>query len=67
MSKVLGLGAWEQLGEKISGHVLSRTINKLDRAFFNIIVDEMPLDVNVFSSGLKLPLRMSERNSGLVI
>ena len=66
-SKVLGLGTQEWLGEKIGSHVLSRTINQLNRAFFNGIVDEMPLDINVFGSGMKLPLQMSEHNSGLVI
>ena len=67
MSKVLGLGARKQLGEKIGSHVLSRTLNKLNRAFFNRVVDEVPPDVNMFSSGVKLPLQMSKHNSRLVI
>ena len=67
VSKVLGLGTWEWLGEKISSHVLSRTINKLNRAIFDGIADEMPPDIDVFSLGMKLPLQMSECDSGLVI
>jgi hypothetical protein len=56
VSKVLGLGARERLGEKVGGHVLGRTINKLDRAIFDQVADEMSLDVNMFSSGMELPL-----------
>ena len=67
MSKVLGLGARKWLGEKIGSHVLGSTINKLYRALFDRVVDEMPTEIDMFSSGMKLPLRMSEHNSGLVI
>jgi hypothetical protein len=67
VSKVLGLGAREWLGEKVGGHVLGRTINKLDRAIFDRVADEMPPDVDMLSSGMELPLRMSERDSGLII
>ena len=67
MSKVLGLGAQKWLGEKIGSHVLGRTINKLDRALFDRVADEMPMDIDMFSSGVKLPLQMSKHNSRLVI
>ena len=55
------------VGEKIGSHVLGRTINKLNRAFFDRVADEMPPDIDMFSLGVKLPLQMSECNSGLVI
>jgi hypothetical protein len=50
VSKVLGLGARERLGETVGGHVLGRTINKLDRAIFDRVADEMPLDVDMFNN-----------------
>ena len=33
--KMLGLGAWKQLGKKVGSHVLDRTINKLNGAIFD--------------------------------
>jgi hypothetical protein len=56
VSKVLGLGARERLGEKVCGHVLGRTINKLDRAIFDRVADEMSPDVDMLSLGMELPL-----------
>jgi hypothetical protein len=35
VSKVLGFGAWEWLGEKVSSHVLGRTVDELNRAIFD--------------------------------
>jgi hypothetical protein len=65
--EVLRFGAWERLRKKVGGHVLSWTIYELDRAIFNRVADEMPPNVDVFSSGMELPLRMSECDGGLVI
>jgi len=67
VSKVLGLDAWERLCEKVGSHVLGRTVDKLNRAIFDRVADEMPPYVNMFCSGMELPLRMGERNSGLVV
>ena len=33
--KMLHLGTWKWLGQKVSGHVLGRTIYKLDSAIFD--------------------------------
>src|SRR5882762_10847320 len=62
VSKVLGLDAWERLCEKVGSHVLGRTVDKLNRAIFDRVADEMPLYVNMFCSGMELPLRMGERD-----
>ena len=67
MSEMLGLGARKWLSEEICSHVLSWTINELNRAFFDRVVDEMPRDIDMLGSGMKLPIWMSKGNSGLVI
>ena len=36
-------------------------------AIFNRVVDEVPSNIDVFCSGMELPLQMSECDSGLVI
>ena len=65
--EVLHFGAWERLHKKVSGHVLSRTIYKLNGAIFNWVANEMPLNINVFCLGMEVPLRMSKCNGRLVI
>jgi hypothetical protein len=64
---MLRLGAWKQFSQKVGGHVLSRTIYKLDRAIFDQVVDKMPLNVDIFCSGVKLPLRMSKCDGALTV
>ena len=63
---MLRLG-WKQLSQKVSSHVLSRTIYELNKAIFNQVADKMPLNVDMFCSGMKLPLRMSKWDGGLTV
>ena len=56
MSKMLGLGTRKWLSEEIGSHVLSRTINKLDRAFFDRVVNKVPPNINMFGLGVKFPV-----------
>ena len=64
---MLRLGAWKQLSQKVSGHVLSKTIYELDRAIFNHVADEVPPNIDMFCSGMKLPLRMSKCDGRLTV
>ena len=64
---MLRFGAWKWLSQKVGGHVLGRTIYELDRAIFDRIADEVPPNVDMFHSGVKLPLRMSKCDSGLTV
>ena len=64
---MLRFGAWKRLSQKVGGHVLGRTIYELDRAIFDRIADEVPPNIDMFRSGVKLPLRMSKCDGGLVI
>ena len=57
----------KQLSEKVSGYVLSRTIYELNRASCNQVADKMPLNINMFCSGMKLPMTMSKLNGGLTV
>ena len=63
---MLRLG-WKQLSQKVSSHVLSRTIYELNKAIFNQVADKMPLNVDMFCSGMKLPLRMSKCDGGWTV
>ena len=65
--KMLCFGAWKRLSQKVGSHVLGRTIYELDRAIFNQVVDKMPPNVNMFCSGMKLPLRMSKCDGGRTV
>ena len=65
--KMLCFSTWKRLCEKVSSHVLSRAINKFDRAVFNRIADEMPPNVNIFCAGMKLPFQVGKCNCGLII
>jgi hypothetical protein len=56
MSEMLSLGARKRLCEEIGGHVLGRTINELDRAFFDRAVNRVPPNIDMFGSGVKLPV-----------
>ena len=56
VSEMLGLGTRKRLSEEIGGHVFGRTINELDRAFFDRVANKMPQNIDMFGSGVKLPV-----------
>ena len=67
MSEMLGFGTRKRLSEEVCSHVLSWTINEFDRTLFDWVVNEMPPDINMPGSGVKLPVWMSKSNGGLVV
>ena len=67
IGKMLGFGVRKWLSKEVSSHIFSCTINKLNRAIFDWVENEMPPYVDLFWLGMELPLQVSGSDCGLII
>ena len=51
---MLDLSRWEGFHECVSNHVIGRAVNKLNRAIFDDVFNEVKVDVNVFGASMVL-------------
>jgi len=51
---VLDLSGWKGFGECVGNHVVSRAVDKSDRAILDDIANEVESDVNVFGTSVIL-------------
>ena len=63
---MLDLSGWEGFRERVGNHVVSRAVNKSNRAVFNDVADEMEADVNVLGTCMVLVI-LCECDGGLVV
>ena len=62
---MLDLSGWESFCECVSNHVVGRAVNKMNRAVFNNILNEMEADVNMLGTSMVLVV-FGEGHSGLI-
>ena len=65
-SEVLDFCRGECFGKHVSNHVSCGTVDQLERPFFNDLLNEMIVDVNVFGLGVVLMV-LCESNRRLIV
>ena len=64
--KVLDLSGWEGFRVRVGNHVISRAVNKSNRAVFDDVSNEMEADVDVLGTRMVLMI-LCECDGGLVV
>ena len=64
--EVLDLSEWESFCECVGNHVISRAVNKLNRAVFDDIANEMEADVDVLGTSMVLVV-FGKGHGGLIV
>ena len=64
--KVLDLSRWKSFRERVSNHVVSRAVNKLNRAVFDDVANEMEADVDVLGTSVVLVV-FGKGHRGLIV